>query len=436
VGSAWGYGQWTVGAPANTHFVSINGAFRGTSADGWLAYAHAGNSGGIASQGPYNFGTWQGFSFGPGYYTWYQAQLICTANYTCPGSLQAGAFMRDVSMVMSDDAPPSVSFRTPPPQQAGRGLLNGQLQRGTARLDVAPDDAGAGLTSAWVLVNDEQVAAQSYGCGGAPMQPCPLDVGTAHFELDTQSAPFHNGSNVVQACAADYGAPPNVACTARRAVRVDNSCTASSVPGGSQLSAAFRRNHRAVVRVKAGQGALLTGRLTDGAGNPVAGAVLCTREAVSGGPLAAVGTVTTDANGRYRYRVSPGPNRKLQVGYRYDRNQIESGAVFKSRLRPKLKLWPKRRTTNGKRIRMYGSIPGPRKAGRIVILQASALHSHSWLTFRKARTDALGNFTAHYRFTSTSTTTSYRFRAVVPPQNGYPYEGGKSRARKIKVIGR
>jgi hypothetical protein len=432
---AAGRGRWTTYAAPNTHMISIQGAIKGVSADGWQAVVAACSPSSCITAGPYNFGTWQGFGFGSGYYTNWWVELGCGAG-SCGASPQSGVYAKDVSMVMSDDAAPTIGFRAPPSQEAGRGLLNGEVQRGTARLDVAPDDAGAGLTSAWVLVNDEQVATQSYGCGGTPMQPCPLHVGTAHFELDTQSAPFHHGSNTVQACAADYGAPPNAACTARRVVRVDNSCTASTVPGGSRLSAVFRRNHRAVVRVKAGQGALLTGRLTDGAGNPVAGAVLCTREAVGRGRLAAVGTVTTDANGRYRYRVSPGPNRRLEVGYRYDRNQIESGALFKSRLQPKLKLWPKRRTSNGKRIRMYGSIPGPRRGGRIVILQASALHSHSWLTFRKARTDALGNFTAHYRFTSTGTTTRYRFRALVPAQNGYPYEGGTSRTRKIKVIGR
>jgi hypothetical protein len=433
---AGGAGRWTTYAAPNTHMVSIQGAFKGTSADGWWAWTAACSPSACVTQGPFNSrGAWQGFGFGAGYYTNWWVELGCSTG-NCFGSPESAAFARDVLMVMSDDAAPSVSFRAPPSQQAGRGLLNGEVQRGTARLDLAPEDAGAGLTSVWALVNDQQVAAQSYGCGGTPMQPCPLDVGTAHFELDTQSAPFHDGDNTVQACAADYGAPPNVTCTARRVVRVDNSCTPSPVPGGSQLSAVFRRNHRPIVRVKAGQGALLTGRLTDAAGNPVAGAVLCASEAVSGDPMAMVGSLTTDANGGYGYRVSPGPDRKLRIAYRYDRNQIESRAEFKSRLRPALKLWPKRRTSNGKRIRMYGSIPGPRNSGRIVILQASALHSNSWLTFRKARTDALGNFTAHYRFSSTSTTTRYRFRAVVPAQNGYPYEGGTSRARKIKVIGR
>jgi hypothetical protein len=267
------------------------------------------------------------------------------------------------------------------------------------------------------------------------MQPCPSNGGTLNLQLDTQTAPFHDGQNAVEACAADYGAPPNATCTDEVVVNVDNSCTDSKVPGGSSLSALFARSMSNTVGVKAGQGALLTGQLTNSSGDPIPGASLCMKEGVEGQGLEGVGTVTTNSAGRYRYGVAPGPNRRLQVGYRYNRRQLERGANFFSRLRPKLKLFPKHKTRNGKRLRLYGSIPGPSSSDRVVIMQARYPHSSSWNTFAKAKTDARGRYVANYRFTATFVTTEYGMRAVVPKQNGYPYEGGVSRVRKIRVIG-
>jgi 5-hydroxyisourate hydrolase-like protein (transthyretin family) len=216
---------------------------------------------------------------------------------------------------------------------------------------------------------------------------------------------------------------------------VDNSCTASKVPGGTDLSALFARNKRDIVNVKAGQGALLTGRLTDNSGGPVSGAALCVSEDVAGGTPNDEGTVKTNSDGRYRYGVTPGPNRNLTVGYRYNRKQLDRDARFFSDVRPKLRLAPNRKTRNGDALRLYGSIPGPSNDDRVVILEAGYPHSQQWKTFTKAKTDANGRYEARYRFTSTFVTTRYRMRAVVPEQNGYPYRGGGSRVKKIKVLG-
>jgi hypothetical protein len=424
---------WSVKTPAGTHFSSVWMYQRGSSdpGAGWELEVYAAGPGGWTPLGAWKDGAsvWRGISSPAGNYTLVTSHLTCVSGSGCTGSLRAGLFIRDLILNMVDDAPPTVS--------ASGELLNGDVQRGTDGLGVSAQDIGAGLTQVYAVVNDQVVAAQNLACAGPSMQPCPLaKAQPLHFDLDTQHTPFHDGGNTVLACAADYGAPPNVTCTGKELVMVDNSCAPSSVPGGSHLSAAFSQSHRRIVHVKAGHGARLTGRLTDNSGEPVAGATLCMKEGIAGAALASVGTVTTNANGRYRFRVAPGPNRKLKVGYRYNRKQVDRRARFKSRLRPRLKVSPKSRTENGKQLRLYGSIPGPRNRGRIVVLQASAIHSKSWLTFRKARTDRHGNYTARYRFTSTNTTTKYRFRALVPPQNGYPYEGGTSLAKEITVIGR
>jgi len=424
---SWGYARWTVSAPPGTHIVSVSGAQQGVNADNWYVQLSACSP---WDCGPNAYvsgdGYWRQFGTPSGYYTNWFIQLVCGPS-SCHGSTAAGAHVRDVIMTMSDDTAPAV-------RESGE-LLNGEVQRGTGSVEVTATDVGAGLTSAWVLVNDREVTRKNYSCGGPPMQPCRSDGGTLHFDLDTQSPLFHDGNNAIRACAADYGAAPNVTCTAAEVVQVDNSCARSGVPGGSNLTAVFPRSGSDTVEVKAGQGASLTGQLTDPSGNPVPRATLCMEEGVAGRGLEGVGTVTTNSDGRYRYGVSPGPNRRLQIGYRYNRRQLERRAYFISGLRPTLRLSPKHRTKNGEMLRLYGSIPGPSNDDRVVILQARYPNSKRWSTFEKAKTDAHGRYSARYRFNATFVTTKYGMRAIVPEQNGYPYKGGVSRKRSIKVIG-
>jgi hypothetical protein len=427
---AWGYARWTINAPPGTHIVTVAGAQQGVNADGWYVDLHACTpsdcGANIYVSGD---GYWRPFGSAPGSYSNWYIEVVCgIAN--CYGSTATGAHVRDVTMAISDDAPPTVGLG-----QASE-LLNGEIQRGAGRIDVSPADVGAGLTSAYLLVNDQQVGRHDYGCGGTPMQPCPGGGSTVHFDLDTQAAPFHDGVNTVRACAADFGSPPNVACTHTEGVDVDNSCESSAVPGGAELTARFARNDGAIT-VRSRESATVTGQLTDQAGGPVGGAKLCLRELTlaPGERLADVGTVKTGNDGRYRYTVAPGPSRDVQVGYRYRRRQLQRDLHYYSRAVPSLKI-ARHRVSNGQRIRLYGAIPGPRREGRVVVLQARYPgKAQRWKTFQKARTDRFGRYVAGYRFTSTYVTTEYAMRAVVPAQNGYPFKSGHSRPRPITVIG-
>jgi hypothetical protein len=429
---ASGYGsfaRFTVTAPAGTHFIAVSGAQRGVNADGWVVEVRGCSP---SACGPNVYvsgdGYWRLFGLPQGYYSNWWEQLIC-ATSTCNGSTQAGTGVRDVTMTMSDDVAPTVS-------QSGE-LMSGEIQRGTGWLQVAPADVGAGLTSAWVVVNDQEVARRNYGCSGVPMQPCALNGPPARFDLDTQSAPFHDGENAVQACTADYGTPANVACTARQVIKVDNSCEGSSVPGGADLTARFSRNDDGAITVRSHKSATVAGRLSDQSGDPVAGATLCVKEMTlaPGEALEGVGTVKTKSNGRYRYTVAPGPSRDVQVGYRYRRRQLQRDLRYYAKAVPSLKL-SRSKVRNGHRIRLAGSVPGPRNDERIVVLQARYPgKNQKWKTFQKARTDQFGRYSALYRFLATFATTEYRMRAVVPAQNGYPFLTGHSRPRPIKVIG-
>ena len=57
----------------------------------------------------------------------------------------------------------------------------------------------------------------------------------------------------------------------------------------------------------------------------------------------------------------------------------------------------------------------------------------AWKQFATARTSAGGRFSSTYRFTRTTSSTRYAFRARVAKQTGYPFEGGASRPVEVLV---
>src|SRR5262249_50196706 len=147
-----------------------------------------------------------------------------------------------------------------------------------------------------------------------------------------------------------------------------------------------------------------------------------------------VATTTTDAGGNFSYEAPAGPNRRLLLGYRHDAFQVAKTLELNSHAKPTIELG-RGRVRRGGKIKITGSLPGVDAAGRVVVLQASSLHGRRWLTFRRATTGADGGFRSAYRFGATSSTTTYRMRAVVPRQAGYPYETGHSTPARIKVLG-
>jgi hypothetical protein len=68
-----------------------------------------------------------------------------------------------------------------------------------------------------------------------------------------------------------------------------------------------------------------------------------------------------------------------------------------------------------------------------VSLQAKS--GGNWVTIRAHRSNPRGVWRDSHRFTSTTGVETYRFRAVVKRQRGYPYLRGTSRVRKVTVRG-
>ena len=92
--------------------------------------------------------------------------------------------------------------------------------------------------------------------------------------------------------------------------------------------------------------------------------------------------------------------------------------------------WPVSRVVSfAGRVR---SLPIP-TGGKLVELQV--VLSGRWQTFRTVRTDASGAWRIRYRFRRSCGVLTYRFRAQLPSEAGYPFERGHTRAIAVRVRG-
>jgi hypothetical protein len=365
---------------------------------------------------------------------------------TCNASCNAGGWIA-AHYIAATEVDPSA-----PTLSGIQGTLLGSgVVRGHQTIAAEAHDLGGGLSGLSILANGLPAAAPQsgacnvfqvsnpsvYGAVAASPTPCPSEL-KASWTLDTQSYPFHDGANSVQFCASDYASlgNPNTTCSAPASISVDNSCTESPVPGGEALSAQFARSNAETITVDYGKSAEVTGELKNNAGDVISGATICVKSQTLGLQPAPkpVSAVTTDAEGRFSYPVPAGPNREIVLGYRHDSAQVARDVRYYAHAAPSLHANPTH-LRNGSRVKLWGSLPRPGAGRRVVILQANVVGSKRWITFRRATTDGHGDFGSGYRFNSTTRKTNYRFRAVVPRQDHYPFVEGHSKPVKVLVRG-
>jgi hypothetical protein len=362
---------------------------------------------------------------------------------TCSGTCAAGGVIGARYIVATE-----VDTRAPEVLMAEGSLLTGGVMRGHQTIGGEASDIGGGVSRLEVLVNGVPAAATAGACAlssvanrsyegvvATSAKPCPERL-PGSWVLNTAAPPFQEGANTVQVCASDLATlgSPNTTCSTPTTVAVNNTCTESAVSGGEDLSVNFAKTNSEAVTVGFGEAAEVKGQLANNAGDPISGATICVQALTEGAPgePAPIATATTDASGQFTYDVPPGPNRRVLIGYRHDAFQVGRTINYAAHSQPSLTLKPGR-IHEGHKIKITGMVPEPSAAARVVILQASALHGHRWLTFRKATTGPRGGFRASYRFGSTTHTITYKIRAVVPLQSGYPYVAGHSKPARVKV---
>jgi hypothetical protein len=203
-------------------------------------------------------------------------------------------------------------------------------------------------------------------------------------------------------------------------------------PSPARVTASLRG--RKVRRVRYGATARLKGRVfnTDGtraAGVPVLILIGKRRPIV-------FGEAVTGPKGGYSFRVRPGKNRIIHVGFRPSpgapdlecsrRVRVNVRAGVTLRARPK-------RVPRGGRVRFRGRLLGkPIPAvGKLIDLQA--FDGGRWRTFETTRANREGRFRARYRFTRTFSPRTFRFRARARREARYPYALGTSKVVRVRV---
>jgi hypothetical protein len=352
------------------------------------------------------------------------------------GSGSAYVAMYRIEMVLRDLAPPE-SVGAP----EGTLLMSGP-RSGLQQLSVAYTDRGGGLKSGVLLVDnvarDEKVVT---GTQCAPpyttVVPC-SPSGRLEFSLGTTSIP--DGEHRIELELRDVAgnrtivgpypivvrnqpvlAPPDTEQTPGIVTEPTAESTAIPVRVG-RLSIA-----RPTIKGRYGGDARIGGRLVGLGDEPIPGATIdvASRVRTRTSSFASLPPVVTGADGRFSVPVKVGPSQVVRL--RYGTSEASADVLVPAPV--KLTVTP-RKTRNLRSIRFSGGVPESAPARTRVELQAWS--GGRWVLFRTA---PLHNdrFHARYRFTNTTHTTRYRFRAIIHSDDDLPYTAGESPVVKVLV---
>jgi 5-hydroxyisourate hydrolase-like protein (transthyretin family) len=90
---------------------------------------------------------------------------------------------------------------------------------------------------------------------------------------------------------------------------------------------------------------------------------------------------------------------------------------------------------NGQTLTFRGRVGGTPRPAKGVVVALEVRKGRSWQPFHNTNTKRNGRFASSYRFIHTTAVQHYKFRARIPAQVGYPYDGGTSRPVAVVVHG-
>nr|MBA2644442.1 hypothetical protein [Solirubrobacterales bacterium] len=221
-----------------------------------------------------------------------------------------------------------------------------------------------------------------------------------------------------------------------------------TVPNGSNHSvrALTRFDGSRIRSVRHGVPTVIKGRLFDEAGRGIGGAALTVSERrvipsagfAEGSNMTPVGTIVTGGDGAFSYTAKAGASRTVQFGYRAFKDAGEFAWTTDVTLlvagRATLGV-DRASVRNGQSVKFSGRVAEPvPSAGVPVALQART--SRGWVTFKTTRARGKGRYGAAYRFTSTTSTRTYQFRAKVMGDSNYAYKAVTTKAVRVRVRSR
>ncbi|NLT05163.1 MAG: hypothetical protein GXY03_02515 [Solirubrobacterales bacterium] len=184
--------------------------------------------------------------------------------------------------------------------------------------------------------------------------------------------------------------------------------------------------------------ATLQGRLTNPDGQPLADVAVevSARPQLPGSDFAAAGLVRTDGEGRFSYRVAGTHCRTLR--FRYPGTSrirpVSTDVTVAVRASSSFKLTP-RRILNGETVTFTGRVRGGPipPTGKLVELRKWS--GRRWEPFRVVRSQPDGRWRHTEPVRSVRGLVTFRLRARLPAEAGYPYAAANTPVRKLRVRG-
>lgn len=190
-------------------------------------------------------------------------------------------------------------------------------------------------------------------------------------------------------------------------------------------------------KVRFGRRVRFAGRLTNGAGHPIADAQLLVYSQAPGGAEQLAGNVATSSGGEFAYEVEARSSQRLRFVYPGTATilPIEETADLLVKAYSTLNAEPMR-VLNGDSVNFGGRVKGRPlpEGGKLVELQVR--YPGEWQTFKTMRTKPDGTWRFEFPFTRVCGAQSFRFRAHLPGEAGFPFEPGNSRKLTVRVRGR
>jgi hypothetical protein len=148
--------------------------------------------------------------------------------------------------------------------------------------------------------------------------------------------------------------------------------------------------------------------------------------------------VTTDGEGRFRYRATAYASRLYQFAWTSHVNDVRYAAngyvTLLARATSTLNPSP-RRVRVGRRVKLYGRLAGKRPRRSVdIVAQGRAGKRGRFRTFADGTIRRNGRFRIYYRFRDPSSRgRTFQFRIKIERDSGYAYWGGYSRIAKVRV---
>lgn len=291
---------------------------------------------------------------------------------------------------------------------------------------VGASDVGRHIRSRVTATSSEGTSTVHSASAGKVSEPAP----PATLPADSVGRPGADGRDGTDGSDGRDGTPQTI-------VQTGNGRDASPT---ATLSAAFDGTRSRTIKVRYGKKRRIMGTLRLPDGRPVVGARLdvSSQAKLMGSLPRPAGQVVTDSHGRFAYALKATMSRTVTISYRWyaESSRYTHTTTVNVNVIPAVSMKASRKTLrNGQALSLTGSVKGAPKGVRKVV-EIQALDGRRWRTIATVRVDRrkAGRFSYRYRFTRTQRPTSYRFRATVKAERGWPFLTGRSGPRTVKVL--